>query len=202
VRRNETDTVLVSHGTNTYAVCHIGDTPLTLWNPGTDWEGLSGTLLGRNTTIVPVRSLSFHNRDPRIVFVPLAPAEVAQIGSKPYKLVDDPYQFQDAVLIGARESYYGECRFQIDVKAPDYVQLDRNFVKGLFGKFNPSRGDLVFSKTGELIGIMANNNYCLLLRNFNSAATFHFGPSVRGQATGTILSILYGQVASLPGPLQ
>jgi hypothetical protein len=30
--------------------------------------------------------------------------------------------------------------------------MDRNSLKGLFGKFNPSRSDLVFSRTGELLG--------------------------------------------------
>ena len=37
-------TVLVSDGTNIMALCHVQDTPLTLWSPGTDWQGLSGTL--------------------------------------------------------------------------------------------------------------------------------------------------------------
>ena len=30
----QTQTILVTDGTNTYALCHIQDTPLTLWNPG------------------------------------------------------------------------------------------------------------------------------------------------------------------------
>ena len=39
-----TETVLVTDGNNTYALCHVQDTPLTLWDPGTDWQGLAGTL--------------------------------------------------------------------------------------------------------------------------------------------------------------
>ena len=43
-KRKDTETVLVTDGTNTFALCHVQDTPLTLWDPGTDWEGLTGTL--------------------------------------------------------------------------------------------------------------------------------------------------------------
>src|SRR6185436_5800348 len=162
-RRKETQTILVSDGTNTFALCHVQDTPLTFSNPGTDWENLSGTLVhGRGQ--VPVRSLSFSWPDPRVAFIPVTSEEAAQLGSKIYKISSDPFKFQDAVLVGAQEGYYGECKFEIDLTTPQYVKLDNNFLKGLFGKFNPSRGDLVFSRTGELLGVMANNNYCLMLR--------------------------------------
>ena len=77
------------------------------------------------------------------------------------------------------ENYYGECKFEIDVTTPDYLKLDRSVLKGLFGKFNPSRGDLVFSRTGQLLGIMANSTYCMMIRNFDPAATFQFGQDMR-----------------------
>jgi hypothetical protein len=134
--------------------------------------------------------------------IPLTLAEARQLGGKTYHISADPFKFQDAVLVGASEGYYGECRFEIDLSTPDYVKLDRNFLKGLFGKFNPSRGDLVFSKTGELLGIMANNTYCMMIRNFDSAAAFQFGPDVRGQHTAGTLELLYARVAELPPKLQ
>lgn len=201
VRRKDTETVLVTDGTNTFALCHVDDTPLALWNPGTEWEGLAGTL-SRGSTVVPLRSLAFSMQDPRVVMLPVTPAEARQLGVKVYRIASDPFKFQDAVLVGAREGYYGECRFQIDVTTPDYVQLDRSFLRGLFGKFNPSRGDLVWSKSGELLGIMANNTYCLRLTRFDPAATFRFGPDTRPQNTAQVLALLYNQVAGLPGKLQ
>jgi predicted nuclease with TOPRIM domain len=200
-KRKDTQTVLATDGTNIVALCHVQDTPLTLWNPGVEWEALAGTM-ARNAALVPVRSLSFSLQDPRIAFVPITKAEAKQLGSKIYPISPDPYKFQDAVLVGATEGYYGECRFEIDPSTPDYVKLDRNFLKGLFGKFNPSRGDLVLSKTGDLLGIMANNTYCMMIRNFDSAAAFRFGPDVRAQNTGDTLSLLYARVAELPLKLQ
>jgi regulator of replication initiation timing len=191
------ETVLVTDGANIYALCHVQDTPLTLWDPGTDWAGLDGTLV-HNQAQVPIHSLSFHIQDPRVVFMPVTQSEARQLGCKVYPISSDPYKFQDAVLVGAQEGYYGQCSFQMDLNTPQYVKLDRNLLKGLFGKFNPSRGDLVFSRTGELLGIMANSTYCLMLHDFTATATFQFGPDVRAQRTGGALSRLYSYVFNLP----
>jgi hypothetical protein len=195
------ETVLVTDGTNIFALCHVQDTPLILWNPGTDWAGLSGTL-DHNTAQVPIHSLSFHSQDPRVVFLPVTQSEARQLGSKIYPISSDPYKFQDAVVVGAQGDYYGQSSFQIELNTPQYVKLDRNLLKGLFGKFNPSRGDLVFSRTGELLGIMANSTYCLVLQDFTATATFQFGPDVRAQHTGNTLSRLYSYVFNLPLRLQ
>jgi hypothetical protein len=200
-RQKEAETVLVTDGTNTFALCHVRDTPLTLWDPGTDWEALTGTV-ARSWTTFPIRSLDFSFNDPRVVWMPVTATEASQLGCKVYRISSDPFKFQDAVLVGTQDPYYGECRFEIDFSTPDYVKLDRNLLKGLFGKFNPSRGDLVISKTGELLGIMANGTYCLMLRKFDAGATLRFGEDVRDEHTGAILAQLYSQILQLPLKLQ
>ena len=200
-RNKTTETVLVTDGRKTYALCHVQDTPLTLWDPGTDWEKLTGTL-NHNTAQVPIHALSFDTQDPRVVFMPVTQAEASQLGCKIYKIASDPYKFQDAVVIGAQGDYYGQSSFQIDLNTPAYVKLDRNLLKGLFGKFNPSRGDLVFSRTGELLGIMANGTYCLMLHDFASDVSFPFGRDIRTQHTGDDLSRLYSYVFNLPARLK
>jgi hypothetical protein len=60
----------------------------------------------------------------------------------------------------------------------------------------------VFSKTGELLGVMANSSYCLMIRDFNPAASFKFAGDVRDQHTGLILSHLYSIVTGLGPKLQ
>src|SRR5947208_1502254 len=149
-----------------------------------------------------MEAISVHLRDPRIVLLPVGTAGARELGSEVQQISADPFKFQDAVLVGAREGYYGECRFEIDLTTPEYVKLDRSLLKGLFGKFNPSRGDLVFSKTGELLGIMANSTYCLMIRNLNPGATFQFGPNAKDQHTGATLSLLYLRVTEMPFQLQ
>ena len=200
-KRSETQTILVSDGTNTVALCHVQDTPLSFSFPGTEWQGLTG-VLARNTVSVPIKSLSFYQLDPRLVFIPITAAEAKELGGMAYRASSDPYKFQDAVVVGAQESYYGECSFQIDVTTPLYVKMDRNSLKGLFGKFNPSRGDLVFSRTGELLGVMANSTYCMMIKNFNATATFQFAPDMRSQQTGETLARLYSLITKLPYRLQ
>jgi hypothetical protein len=193
--------ILVTDETNTFALGHVQDTPLTLWNPGTQWEELRGTL-ARGTSVFPVGSLSFYMMDPRVILVPVPAAEARALGCKVYHLSKDPYVFQDAVVVGTRTDYYGECKFQIDVTTPQYLKMDHNSLKGLFGKFNPSSGDLVLSKSGELLGVMANNNYCAVIRHFETVATFRFGPDSRHQQTAQTLATLYSVVADMPLKLQ
>jgi hypothetical protein len=83
-RRKDTQTILATDGTNTFAVCHIQDTPLTLWNPGTDWEELNGNLT-RNGAGFPIASLSFSLRDPRVILIPVPRAQAAKLGGKPFQ---------------------------------------------------------------------------------------------------------------------
>jgi hypothetical protein len=197
----QASTVLVTDGTNIFALCHVQDTPLTLWDPGTDWGGLTGTLAG-NAARLAIHAISFHQADPRVVMIPVSAAEARQLGSKVYHISADPYKFQGAVIVGTDTGYYGECDFRLTLDTPQYVKLDRSFLRGLVGKFNPSRGDLVFSRAGELLGIMVNDTYCLMLHNFAAAATLACGPDVRGEHTGTTLARLYDDVFQLPQRLQ
>ncbi|HKI69613.1 MAG TPA: hypothetical protein VKA67_08495 [Verrucomicrobiae bacterium] len=199
--RKAAETVLVAEGTNTFALCHVQDTPLKFGSPGTDWQTLTGTLR-HGARQVALHSISFCWPDPRMVLIPVSAADARQLGTKVYQFSSDPFKFQDAVLVGAEEGYYGECSFQIDSKNPDYVKLDRSVLKGMFGKFNPSRGDLVFSRTGELMGIMANNTYCMMIHKFDTAATVHLGLNVTDEHTGNTLASLSGFVSGLPPELQ
>ena len=194
-------TVLVTDGTNTYALCDVQYTPLKLWEPGTDWDALTGTLAG-NGAQVAIHSLSFHQADPRVVMMPVSPSDVHRLGSHVYRISSDPYKFQNAVLVEPDGSRYGECNFQIDLNTPQYVKLDHSLWRPLLGKFNPSRGDLVFSHTGEFLGIMVNGTYCLMIHNFAAAATLQFGSDVSSERTGSTLSDLYGFIFQLPIRLQ
>jgi hypothetical protein len=88
------------------------------------------------------------------------------------------------------------------VTTPQYLKMDHNSLKGIFGKFNPSSGDLVLSKNGELLGVMANSTYCAVIRNFEPSATFRFGADGRNQDTAQTLSALYAYVSDMPYKLK
>jgi predicted ribonuclease YlaK len=158
--------------------------------------------LARGGAQVAVPAISFAQADPRLVLLPVSKADAARLGAKIYRISADPFKFQDVVVAGAQENYYGESKFQIDTKTPAYVKLDRGLLRTLSGNFNPSRSDLVFSRTGELLGIMANNNYCLVLRKFDATSTFNLDQSLRSQALADTLAHYYVSIGKLPAELQ
>ncbi len=200
-KKKESQTLLVTDGIETYAIYHIADTPLTLWPPGTDWEALTG-FVTRGTTSFSISQIAFLAQDPRLVIVPVGTNAARLLRSKVYKIAPDPFKFADAVLVGANEGYYGECKFQIDPTTPDYVRMDRSLFRGLFGKFNPSRGDLVMSKTGELLGIMVNNEYCAVLRRITPGFAFECGDNLRAQNASQMLDQLGTRIRTMPVKLQ
>ena len=193
--------ILFTDGSQTYTLFHVEDTPLLIWNPGTDWNRLTAVLQHGTVAFSGVR-LSFLAQDPRVVVIPIGGPQAQQYGVKIYKAAADPFKFQEAVIIGANEGYYGECRFQIDTTTQNYVKVDRSLLKGLFGKFNPSRGDLVFTKTGELLGIMVNGEYCAVLNKVVPTRTIQLGNDVTSQQTGQMLSQLYDRIFQMPPKLQ
>lgn len=193
--------VLFTDGSQTYTLYHVDETPLQIWNPGTDWLRLTAILQHGNVAFSGVR-LSFLAQDPRVVVIPIGEAQAKQYGVKIYKAAADPFKFPDAVIVGANEGYYGECKFQVDPTALNYVKVDRSLLKGLFGKFNPSRGDLVFAKTGELLGIMVNGEYCAVLNKVVPTRTIQLGNAVGSQQTGQMLSQLYDRIFQMPAKLQ
>ena len=120
------------------------------------------------SAILPMDKIHFLSMDPRVVVIPVTKEQAQQLGAKVYKTVADPYKFQEALILGADEGYYGECRFALDPGNRGYLKMDRSALGKFVGKFNPSRGDLVLSKSGDLIGIMVNKQYCALLISFHA----------------------------------
>jgi uncharacterized coiled-coil DUF342 family protein len=200
-REKEAKTVLVQHGSQIYAIYHINDTPLSFSTPGMDWDWLIGNLR-RGAAAVRIERMSFLAADPRVLATPISETRAKELGSKIYSIPAEPFKFQEAILVGADEGYYGECRFQLEPDNPQYVRMQRERFSWIMGKFAPSSGDLVFTKTGELLGLMVNKDYCLLLNEF--APTYHIqmGIGIGDQQTGLILSQLHGQVTRMPLKLQ
>ena len=161
-REKEFKSVLVRQGDHVYAVYHINDSPLSLTFPGMDWDWLICNL-HHGQAVARIERLSFLAVDPRIVIVPVSEAKARELGSKIYTVPKDPFKFPEAILVGANESYYGECKFQLDVDNPQYIRMQRERFSWLVGKFQPSSGDMVFTKGGDLLGVMVNKEYCLLL---------------------------------------
>lgn len=199
-RSKETRTVFVSDGKQTYALLHVDDTPFSIREAGPDWEKLTANFSkGDYQGSSPVIHFL---ADPRIIVLPVDPKQVSAIGAKVYDIAVDPFKFTEVVLISNGGAGYGEVTFKLDPTLPRYVRVDNKLMKRLFGDFAPSRGDLVLSKTGEILGIMANNDYCMILNDFTPTKTLRTGEAIKDQHTGVLFEELLGRLRRLPFKLQ
>lgn len=201
-RERDAQTVLVSDGPRVFALMHVSDTPfnLNVENPP-NYQRITGRLSFSGSEL-PVRELHFLALDPRIVVVPVAPETASSLGAKVYRLAADPFKFPDVVLVRAEDGRYGETTFRIDASDRRFVRLDNRISTRLFGEITPRRGDLVFAKTGELIGIMVNNDYCAVLGSFAPAQTLPAGDDVEQQDTAAVFRDLMGRIQRLPDRLR
>ena len=194
-------TILFSQNGQTYAVYHLADTPLEFFAPAARWISFFLTLR-QGQAIASIKQLRFVDREPRVILAPLTPEQVRELRVKVYPIAKDLFKFEEAVLVGTRESYYGECSFQIDPEAPGYMRMQRERFGRIFGKFVPSKGDLVFSKQGELIGVMANDDYCLVLENLQATRSVTLGNDIAREAFASQLEQMYFQVENKPSALR
>ena len=200
-RNKEARTILVTDGEQTYALLHIDDTPFNFREVGADWEKISIAFAkGGNRATVP--AMHFLSIDPRIIALPVDDAQVAAIGAKVYQTALDPVKFPEALLISNGGAGYGEVSFKLDASTPGFVRMDNRLMKRIFGDFSPSRGDLVLSKTGELLGIMVNGDYCAVINNFLPSKTIRTGENTTDQNTSDILNEMAMRVRALPFRMQ
>jgi hypothetical protein len=202
-RSSDAPTILVQDGPQIYALVHVNDTPVDFspQHPGVDWQKISITF-SKPPYASSASSLSFLALDPRIIAIPVDPAQATALGVKVYQTALNPFKFPNAVLISDGGKGYGEVPFKLDPSTPGYVKMDTHFFKRLAGAFSPSTGDLVLSETGELLGIMVNNSYCVIVNNFLPAKTITTGDDVAAQQTGQILNTLIARLGNMPYRLQ
>jgi hypothetical protein len=201
-RAKEANTVLVTDGKQVYALLHIADTVFQLGESGIDWESLAIELSKGGSARNTAGTVQFLTQDPRVVVMPLDTSQAAALGAKVYPIATDPFKFTEAVLIDGGGRGYGEVGFKLDPGEPGFVRVDNRFFKRMFGDFAPKRGDLVFAKTGELLGIMVNNDYCAVLKDFAPSKTIRTGPDIKSQSTGALFDDLIARMRGMPIKLQ
>jgi len=195
--------VMEEDGPYVHAITHVKDTPYQLAVNALAFRESYGALTSLENKPQSLHHVRFLKSDPRVIVIPLGPAESTQVktlGVKPYKLSAKPFKFPKAFIMSKTGRKYGTVEFKIDPKARGYVKVDR-ILFNFSGKFNPAKGDLVFSQTGELLGIMVNNKYCLVIENATPAGAIMFGKNDSSQVA-QILDNMQKLIASKPFTLQ
>jgi uncharacterized coiled-coil DUF342 family protein len=201
-RQSSAQTILVSDGQQIYALLHYSDTPFPRIENNYQWEKITVEFARPPGYRSQAEEIRFLSVDPRVVVVPIDAEQADALGVKVYPTALDPFKFPEAVLVNGGGRGYGEVAFKLDAAEPGYVRVDNRFFRRLFGDFAPSRGDLVLSKTGELLGIMVNSDYCAVVNNFLPTRKLATGDDVGAQQTSGILNEINARVLSLPLKLQ
>lgn len=199
--KRDTNTVFVTDGRDTVALLHVSDTPFSLIDPPWDWASLKAEFRKGGQRIA-VDRLIFLAIDPRVAVLPVTPEQLEKLGVKSYPIALEPFKFTEALIIANGGTGYGEIPFKLDPANPSYVHMDNRLVRKLFGDFSPSRGDLVLSKTGELLGIMVSSSYCALVNNFLPSQVIRTGDNLAARPTGKSLEDLSQRLRKLPQRLQ
>ena len=203
-----TPTVLIqvrepNEGVYVHAITHVNDTPYRLLKNAIGFRGSSGSLTTKEGKPSPLHHVRFLRDDPRLIIFPVGPAgspQVKALGVEPYRLAEKPFKFPKAFIMSKSGRKFGEMDFKIDPQHPGYVKVDRIFFN-FGGKFNPAQGDLVFSQTGDLLGIMANNNYCRVLQSTAPANAILFGDADSRQVA-KILTVMRKKIEAKPFALR
>ena len=172
-----------------HAITHVRETPYRLAANAIGWRESAASLSGPNTEAQPLHHVRFLKSDPRIVIAPVGPPDSPQVkalGVKPYKLAAKPFKFPKAFIMKRDGRSFGEVIFRMDPRNREYVKFDKSLVRSIMGDFSPSQGDLVFSQTGELLGIMANNRYCHVITGVSPAGAVVFGQHQSNSLAGTL----------------
>ena len=172
-----------------HAITHVRETPYRLAANALGWRESAASLSGPNTGAQPLHHVRFLKSDPRIVIAPVGPPDSPQVkalGVKPYKLAAKPFKFPKAFIMKRDGRSFGEVVFRMDPRNREYVKFDKSLVRSILGDFSPSQGDLVFSQTGELLGIMANNRYCHVITGVSPAGAVVFGQHQSNSLAGTL----------------
>lgn len=148
----------------TWTVFHISDSPLDVRYRVSVPDQLS-LWLQFNTTAIAMNQIAFHPTDPTIVMAPVSiPQDYLAAAPVAFDVPENPFQYDEAIIIQPTEQTYGISRFSIVPGISNLIRLQEGGVLStLLGSFNAKRGNLVFSRGGDFLGLMRNGNESLLM---------------------------------------
>jgi hypothetical protein len=197
------DTILMVDGNFVYALVHAKDSPFRVeFNPRR-LVSVTGMISGdRLSKPLEVKEIAFMD-DPRILIVPLYanPQELTKSGLELFQAPQNPFLFDDAVVVDVKDSRFGQTKCLRDEKDGRYIEVDEKHFAFLTGAFNPGKGDLVFSQKAELLGVMVNGDYAFHVKNLGSriegGSRTLLGSSFQAEKTNTLLRELTKNLSGL-----
>lgn len=167
----EMDTIIMVDGSFAYSLVHGRNTPFRLQPSARKLTEVTGQITSSKLkSSIQVKEVAFMD-DPRILIVPLYinPSQLEKISDiEVFKAPQNPYLFSEAVVVNSEDGLFGQTDFIRDERDSRYIKVSHTNFAFITGKFDPGKGDLVFSQKGELLGIMVNNDYAFHVKNLGS----------------------------------
>jgi len=165
------DTIIMVEGTFAYSLVHAKDSPFRLDPRPRKLIKISGHITSPKLKApIPVKEIAFMD-DPRILIVPLNvdPAELRKNSSiELFGSPKNPYLFDEAVVVDAKEGRFGQTDFMRDERDARYIKVSHTRFAFVTGAFDPGKGDLVFSQKGEVLGLLVNRDYAFHVKNLGA----------------------------------
>lgn len=184
-----------------YVVTHISNTPLGEWQPPVVWDLVTGSM-GVGMAHFPVSKVYLLAEDPRIVLVPATEQMLKNWSVAIIDLVKEPARYERAIVVAnqalERESYYGEVAFKVDSANPRYIRVERLKEPGLLTAARPRAGDLLLTKKGELLGLMINEEYAIVLCEVHPGREISFSDGTGRLSTQQIAELIAISRSGLP----
>ena len=167
----EMDTIIMIDGSFAYSLVHARNSPFRLEPSVRKLTAVTGQIKSpKLKNSIEVKEVAFMD-DPRILIVPLYinPAELEKTSEiKVFNAPQNPYLFSEAVVVNSKTGRFGQTDFIRDERDSRYIKVSHSNFAFITGKFDPGKGDLVFSQKGELLGIMVNNDYAFHVKNLGT----------------------------------
>ena len=198
------DTILMVDGNFVYALVHAKDSPFRVEINPRRLVSVTGQITGSKLKKpLEVKEIAFMD-DPRMIIVPLYanPQDlVKSSGIELFQAPQNPFLFDDAVVVDVKDSRFGQTKCLRDEKDGRYIEVDERSFAFLTGAFNPGKGDLVFSQKAELLGIMVNGDYAFHVKNLGGriegGSRTLLGDSFDADKTNTLLRDLKKKLSGL-----
>lgn len=173
-RRVTAPTILVADGDRAYALLHVNDTPFApRWSDGT-LERVDGFIV-IGSRAFRLREIRFLEADPRILAIPLPRHLADEQDIKVFSLAKEPFRFDRAVVINNQDNNFGESSFKSRTDNEAYVEMDRRILSRITGEFTPSTGDLVITRSGNVLGMVVDSRHAPILENLTTTEGIRLG---------------------------
>jgi len=173
-RRISTPTLVVEDDDQLFALLHIDDSPFAhRWSDGTVARVDGYITIGSRT--FRLNEIRFLTADPRILAIPLPRRLLEENEWEAARLATDPFHFERTVVINNRDHQFGESGFRLRTDGLDYVELDRRILSRIFGDFGPKTGNLVMTRSGNLLGVVVDSRHAPVLRSLKTDARIRLG---------------------------